>query len=124
MAHTTTITALDIAKEAIKELTTYNQPISVINSKITETVGNTYGISVENIMSDKRDKNIKDARQISMYIIREITGMSLEDIGKYFGGKTHSTVKHSIDKVRNMMDEDFQYKKTVEDIIKNVKDYW
>ncbi len=109
---------LDIAKEAIKELTTYNQPISVINSKITETVGNTYGISVENIMSDKRDKNIKDARQISMYIIREITGMSLEDIGKYFGGKTHSTVKHSIDKVRTMMDDDFQFKKTVEDIIK------
>lgn len=114
---------LDIAKEAIKELTTYNQPISVINSKITETVGNTYGISVENIMSDKRDKNIKGARQISMYIIREITGMSLEDIGKYFGGKTHSTVKHSIDKVRTMMDDDFQFKKTVEDIIKNVKDY-
>lgn len=114
---------LDIAKEAIKELTTYNQPISVINSKITETVGNTYGISVENIMSDKRDKNIKDARQISMYIIREITGMSLEDIGKYFGGKTHSTVKHSIDKVRTMMDDDFQFKKTVEDIIKNVKNY-
>lgn len=114
---------LDIAKEAIKELTTYNQPISVINSKITETVGNTYGISVENIMSDKRDKNIKDARQISMYIIREITGMSLEDIGKYFGGKTHSTVKHSIDKVRTMMDDDFQFKKTVEDIIKNVKEY-
>jgi len=114
---------LDIAKEAIKELTTYNQPISVINSKITETVGNTYGISVENIMSDKRDKNIKDARQISMYIIREITGISLEDIGKYFGGKTHSTVKHSIDKVRTMMDDDFQFKKTVEDIIKNVKDY-
>lgn len=114
---------LDIAKEAIKELTTYNQPISVINSKITETVSNTYGISVENIMSDKRDKNIKDARQISMYIIREITGMSLEDIGKYFGGKTHSTVKHSIDKVRTMMDDDFQFKKTVEDIIKNVKDY-
>ena len=114
---------LDIAKEAIKELTTYNQPISVINSKITETVGNTFGISVENIMSDKRDKNIKDARQISMYIIREITGMSLEDIGKYFGGKTHSTVKHSIDKVRTMMDDDFQFKKTVEDIIKNVKDY-
>ena len=114
---------LDTAKEAIKELTTYNQPISVINSKITETVGNTYGISVENIMSDKRDKNIKDARQISMYIIREITGMSLDEIGKYFGGKTHSTVKHSIDKVRTMMDEDFQFKKTVEDIIKNVKDY-
>lgn len=114
---------LETAKEAIKELTTYNQPISVINTKIIENVGNTYGISSENIMSDKRDKNIKDARQISMYIIREITGISLDEIGKYFGGKTHSTVKHSIDKVRNMMDEDFQFRKTVEDIIKNVKDY-
>lgn len=113
----------EIAKDAIKELTSYSQPVSVINAKIIENVGNTYGVSVENIMSDKRDKNIKDARQISMYIMREITGASLEDIGKYFGGKTHSTVKHSIDIIRNRMDNEFQFKKTVEDIIKNIQDF-
>lgn len=114
---------LEIAKEAIKELTNYSQPIAVINSKIIDNVGNTYGITSENIMSDKRDKNIKDARQISMYIMREITGTSLEEIGKYFGGKTHSTVKHSISVVRDKMDNDFQFKKTVEDIIKNVQEF-
>lgn len=114
---------LEIAKEATKELTSYSQPITVINSKILENVGNTYGVSVENILSEKRDKNIKNARQIAMYIMREITGASLEDIGKYFGGKTHSTVKYSIDQVRSRMDEEFSFKKTVEDIIKNVQDF-
>lgn len=114
---------LEAAKESIKELTNYSQPITVINSKIIENVSNTYGITVENIMSDKRDKNIKDARQISMYIMREITGISLKDIGDYFSGKTHTTVKHSIDVVRERMDADFNFKKTVEDIIKNIQDF-
>lgn len=113
---------MDVAKEAIKELTNFNQPIAVINSKIIENVSNTYGITADNIMSEKRDKNIKDARQISMYIMREITGMSLKDIGAYFNGKTHSTVKHSIDSVREKMDEDFSFRKTVEDIIKNIQE--
>ena len=114
---------MEIAKTAIKELTNYSQPITVINSKIIDNVGNTFGISSENIMSDKRDKNIKDARQIAMYIMREITGLSLAEIGNYFGGKQHSTVKHSIDITRKKMDEDFLFRKTVEDIIKNVQEY-
>ena len=84
---------LETAKEAIKELTNYSQPIAVINSKIIDNVSNTFGISSENIMSEKRDKPIKDARQTAMYIMREITGVTLEDIGTYFGGKSHSTVK-------------------------------
>lgn len=115
--------SIEIAKKAIKELTNNSQPITVINSKIMDNVANTFGVSVENIMSDKRDKNIKDARQVSMYIMREITGLSLAEIGNYFGGKQHSTVKHSIDITRNKMDNDFVFRKTVEDIIKNVQEY-
>lgn len=111
------------AREAIKEFTSYNIPISVINSKIIDNVGNTYGVSADNILSDKRDKNIKNARQIAMYIMREITGLSLEEIGKYFGGKKHTTVKYSIDVVREKMDKDFNFKKTVDDIIKNVQEF-
>lgn len=114
---------MEIAKTAIKELTNYSQPVTVINSKIIDNVGNTFGISADNIMSDKRDKNIKDARQIAMYIMREITGLSLVEIGNYFGGKQHSTVKHSIDMTRKKMDEDFLFRKTVEDIIKNVQEF-
>ena len=115
--------SLEIAKKAIKELTNNSQPVTVINSKIIDNIANTFGISAENIMSEKRDKNIKDARQVAMYIMREITGLSLVEIGNYFGGKQHSTVKHSIDMTRKKMDEDFLFRKTVEDIIKNVQEY-
>ena len=114
---------MENAKKAIKELTSYSIPIEVINSKIIENVGNTYGVSPENILSAKRDKNIKNARQISMYIMREITGMTLEDIGEYFGGKTHTTVKHANMVVRERMDSDFNFKKTIEDIIKNIQEF-
>ena len=98
------------------------QPVSVVREKILEQVALTMGVSVNNITSDKRDKNIKDARQIAMYIIREMTGMSLEEIGKVFNGKTHSTVKHSIDSVADKMDKDKEFKALVENIIKNVQE--
>ncbi len=117
-----TTPTIEITKDAIKELMNTAQPVSVVREKILEQVGTTLGISVSNITSDKRDKNIKDARQMAMYIIREMTGMSLEEIGKVFGGKTHSTVKHSIDSVSDRMDKDKEYKTLVENIIKNVQE--
>ena len=117
-----TTPTIEITKDAIKELMNTTQPVSVVREKILEQVGTTLGVSVSNITSDKRDKNIKDARQMAMYIIREMTGMSLEEIGKVFGGKTHSTVKHSIDSVADRMDKDKEYKTLVENIIKNVQE--
>ena len=117
-----TTPTIEITKDAIKELMNTTQPVSVVREKILEQVALTMGVSVSNITSDKRDKNIKDARQIAMYIIREMTGMSLEEIGKIFNGKTHSTVKHSIDSVADKMDKDKEFKALVENIIKNVQE--
>lgn len=117
-----TTPTIEITKDAIKELMNTTQPVSVVREKILEQVGAVMGVSVSNITSDKRDKNIKDARQMAMYIIREMTGMSLEEIGKCFNGKTHSTVKHSIDSVADRMDKDKEYKTLVENIIKNVQE--
>lgn len=113
---------LEIAKDAIKEFTSYSVPVSVIVQKIIENVGNTYGVSKDNILSEKRDKNIKDARQVAMYIIREITGMSYQEIGNYFGGKIHTTVRHSVNQVALNMEKDFTFKKTIEDLIKDIKE--
>lgn len=118
-----TTPTIDITKDAIKELMNTTQPVSVVREKILEQVGSVMGVSVSNITSDKRDKNIKDARQMAMYIIREMTGLSLEEIGKYFNGKTHSTVKHSIDSVADRMDKDKEYKTLVENIIKNIQEF-
>ena len=59
--------------------------------------------TMENIRSERRDQSIVNARQVAMYIMRETADLSLIDIGKIFGGKTHSTVKHSVDEVEKKM---------------------
>ncbi len=118
-----TAPTIEITKDAIKELMNTTQPVSVVRERILENVAAATGVSVENIVSDKRDKNIKDARQIAMYIIREMTGMSLEEIGKSFNGKTHSTVKHSISNVAERMDREKDFKALIENLIKNVQEF-
>lgn len=118
-----TAPTIEITKDAIKELMNTTQPVSVVRERILENVAAATGVSVENIVSDKRDKNIKDARQIAMYILREMTGMSLEEIGKCFNGKTHSTVKHSISNVAERMDREKDFKALIENLIKNVQEF-
>ena len=58
---------------------------------------------------------------MSMYIVKEVCGLTMEEIGKEFGGRDHSTVVYSIRNVSDRLKEDSFYRDTVEDIIKNVK---
>lgn len=94
------------------------EPVTV--SKIIDEVTRTYGISVDEIMSKKQNAPITKVRQICMYIVREITDMSLEEIGKNFG-KNHATVLHSINKVVALMEAQPKEKNVIEDIIKNLQ---
>ena len=86
---------LDQAKEIVRDVTTDSEPLSVKVDKIIEYVANAYGVTAADIKSDKRQGDIKMARQISMYVIKEITSLTLQDIGKIFG-KKHSTVAGAI----------------------------
>ncbi len=116
------IPPLVLANEAIKDVLTVNRPISVIVSNIIELVGKTLGVTVEDIRSDKKKATISNARQIAMYIIREITSLSLEAIGNEFGGKNHSTVLYSIEAVEKKMEQNPSLKTTIFEIIKNVQE--
>ena len=89
--------------------------------KIIEEVSRTFGISVEDIRSKKRDEEIANARQVAMYCMRDITSMTMEEIGAEFGGRNHSTVTHSIKKVTQQLQNDQNLKDMVDDIIKNSK---
>jgi len=111
-----------LANEAIKDVLTVNRPISVIISNIIEQVGKTFGVSVEDIRSNKKKATISNARQFSMYIIREITNLSLEAIGKEFGGKNHSTVLYSIEAVEKKMEQNPALKATLFEITKNIQE--
>ena len=105
-------------QQIIKDIETDTRPISVLVDEIIESVADKYDILKTDIVSDKRNANISLARNVAMHVIREVTGLSLENIGNKFGGKKHSTVKHSIDTVTERMSHDITFKNSVNNIIK------
>ena len=111
-----------LAQSAIREILTDNQPIPVTVERIISEVGRTFGVSAEDIRSSKRSSQISNARQIAMYVIREITQMSMVEIGKEFGGRDHSTVVYAIQQIEEKSARDPVTKATVSDIIKNIRD--
>lgn len=110
-----------LAQNSIRDILNDNQPVPVTIEKIITEVGRTYGVSIEDIHSNKRTANISGARQVSMYIIREITGSSMESIGAEFN-KHHSTVIYAISQVTEEMKKDTKLRATIQDIIKNIRE--
>ena len=85
-------------------------------------MGRTFNISEQEIKSNKRAANISRARQVAMYVIKDITQMSMAAIGEEFGGRDHSTVVYAINQTEKMMKTDSHLREIIEDITKNIKD--
>jgi chromosomal replication initiator protein len=68
----------------------------------------------------ERTREIAQARQIAMYLIRRMTNLSLNDIGKEFGDRDHTTVLHSLDKVEKQMRTDPAFAEVVKEITTNI----
>ena len=116
------------AQAAISDIINNNQPAPVTVDKIIEEVARTFsgnvpgGITPDDIRSKKRNANISMARQVSIYIAREITNMSMVEIGQTFGGRDHSTVVYAIRQAEQNIKKDPRTKALVDDIIKNIRD--
>ncbi len=111
-----------MAQVAIRDILNDTQPIPVTISKIINEVARTFNISESDIKSNKRAANISRARQIAMYVIKDITQMSMAAIGEEFGGRDHSTVVYAISQTEKLLKTDSHMREIVEDITKNVKD--
>lgn len=109
------------AQNAIKDILSETQPIPITVEKILTEVARCYNITVADIRSRKRTANISNARMTAIYCIREITGMSMEDIGQEFGGRDHSTIVYSVKQVEKQIDTKASFKEMVEDILKNIQ---
>ena len=110
--------SLEQVQDIIKDITNENQPVSVTIDKIIDSVSGVFGVTSSDIRSDKRQAEITQARQVAMYIIKEITDLTLKDIGGYFG-KNHATVLHSITQCRDKMNATPSFKITVMNIIRD-----
>ena len=103
---------MDLAKEVIKRVNNKdNKEITV--DLIKEMVAEFFGIDVEKLGSKTRKQDIATARHLSIYFSKEYTKNSLKNIGKYFGGRDHSTILHSCKTVKDRMDTDRAFKDTV-----------
>ncbi len=111
---------LDLAVEALKD---YFVKTIVAQNKIDQVIQLTadhYNISVEDIKSKKRLSKIAVPRQIAMYICRNYLNENLTKIGLEFGGKNHTTVMHSVNKIKKMIKEDENLNNEIQKIIDSV----
>lgn len=110
---------IDSVKRAIMDVVKTGIYIPTPERIISETA-RYYGLSEADLRGQSRAKNIARARQISMYLMRSLTNLSLQDIGAEFEDRNHATVLSSIRKIEDMLDKDRAMNITIRDITSNI----
>ncbi len=113
--------SVDVAREALRDKlrtdfpTDGTQPTLSI-STIQQIVSREWGVTPEGLRSKTRTKNLTLRRQIAMFLARELLGTQLMEIGHAFGGRDHSTVIHSIEKITDATNRDSVFKTRVDKV--------
>lgn len=114
--------SLATAQAAIRDIKNDNQPVPITVERIIGEVARTMSVTPEDIRSNKRSASISSARQVAEYVVRNITGLPMKNIGEEFGARDHSSVVYAIQKVEERMAVNPSFKGLVNDIIKNISD--
>ena len=114
--------SIAMAQSVIRDILTDDQPIPITVEKIIAEVANVYGVSPDDIRSNKRSSQISNARKVAIYVVREITQMPLASIGMEFGGRDHSTIVYAVNSISQSIHKDSNLKELVETLIKNIRE--
>ena len=104
---------------ALQDMSRSNEFIITPDSIIRE-VCRYFHIEEDQIKGQSRSRDCLNARQIAMYLIRRMTNLSLDDTGRIFGGRDHSTVLNSVSKVEKKMKSDSNFSETIKAITANI----
>jgi chromosomal replication initiator protein len=114
--------SVEVAREALRDklkngdFSTYNGKPALSVSSIQQIVAEEWGVTLEGLKSKTRTKTLTLPRQIAMFLTRELLGTQLMEIGNAFGGRDHSTVIHSIEKITDALQQDSVFKTRVEKV--------
>lgn len=108
---------LEMANEVLKDVISSSKTQRVTIPLIQQAVAEYFNIEIEDLKAKRRTKNVTFPRQIAMYIIRELTDYSLPKIGEEFGGRDHTTVIHSYEKIQNSIKEDPEIDRIIKTLI-------
>jgi chromosomal replication initiator protein len=109
---------LDLVKSVLKQLLRKEEKTEITIEEIIKTVGAKFSIKISDIKSQKKNKNFVLARQVSMFLAREMTSASFPDIGAKIGGRDHSTVIYAHNKMKKILAMD----KTLRDAVEEIQD--
>ncbi len=113
--------SLELTREVLRDLFTDDyRPITI--ELITEMVSNEFNLKVSEIKAKKRTATIVFPRQIAMYLARELTDFSLPEIGRFFGGKDHTTVIYGFDKIKDKLNHDEKLRSLINRLMSQLKD--
>lgn len=110
----------ELAAEALKEILGDIRPRTIGISDIQRIVGSYYRVSIADLISKRRTRNIAFPRQIAMYLCRELTDASLPKIGEAFGGRDHTTVIHAHEKIGKMLQDDSELRQAIDELKKRI----
>ena len=108
--------SLEMASEVLSSFFQGNSAGPIKIADVMKIVGDVHDVTVDQLKSKRRTQDLARARQIAMYLSREMTGASLNQIGRAFGNKDHSTVSHACQKIAGLMKTDARFRGAVLDI--------
>ena len=112
--------SMDLAKNALGELEQTQDTRVATTEIVMEVVAKKFNVTVEDLLSKKRNREIAVPRQVAIYLCRKLLGTATTELGKEFG-RDHSTVLHSCDKVAEMINTDYSFKKKLDETIELIK---
>lgn len=110
----------DLAKESMKSILDAERPAGLTMERIARAVASHYDMSVEEMKSKSNSRSIAVPRQVAMYLCKRLTKHSFPEIGREFGGKHHTTVMHSVDKITELERDDRNFHKEIKELIDNL----
>jgi chromosomal replication initiator protein len=110
---------LAMAQHCLKHLA-YPQEKKITIEAIQKAVAEHYGMQTSQLKLKSNTKRITEPRQLAMYLVKELTGASLPEIGRAFGGKHHTTVLHSVQKIERLRQTDSDLNRSIHKLIDSI----
>jgi chromosomal replication initiator protein len=110
----------ELARHVLDRLDTRPHRATTV-AEIVEATAGEFGVGKEALLARDRRPKVAMARQVAMYVARELTSHSLPEIGRHIGGRNHSTVLHALDRVRTAIDADPAVNTAVDNLLRELQ---
>jgi len=112
--------SIDLVQEALKNFLEQKKRVITVE-EIQKNIAAFYNTKISDLKSKKKNKVFIKPRHTAMYLTRQLTNLSLPEIGRHFGGRDHSTILHAIHKIENIAKNDPDFQDTLDRLIKELE---